>query len=112
YRGGAGGPPPTLPPRPPPRPPPPGAAKLVPSSDPMNSPWNPPALFNHSPCRSGRPSGSLGRLGADCVNDGGPAARAQTTATRRVRLISVAIRRVFPPVSPTSPRTPCVRRPA
>ena len=31
----------------------PPAAKFVPLSDPMNSPWNPPALFIHRPCRSG-----------------------------------------------------------
>jgi hypothetical protein len=42
------------------------AVKFVPSSEPMNRPWNPPLLFSQRPCKSGCPSASRGN-GALCA---------------------------------------------
>ena len=101
-------------PRPvPPRPPRPPAAKFVPSSEPMNRPWNPPALFIHRPCRSGWPSGSLGNARLCCQRTGirgshgqhAERRRQSTPATRSVNWRIMACRTACQ----TNPRTPCGR---
>src|SRR4029077_14829396 len=65
----------------------------------MKSPWNPPALLIQRPCRSGRPSGSLGiaafdaaglacagvdAVGAGCAANG-PLISAETLAATRTQ---------------------------